>query len=148
MEKRWSVRNSLLSVKNCSQSFIEFAVSAQGTVAGDEIVDPEQIELCIGQSRAVFTACEPIVSEAICAPEKRPGGRWYRDLGGNAEYFWAHGQSIKPPTLLEFYGPLFMSSPPISQVQFRLVAEAELVRVSMVHRVLGQIPAVFRTDCI
>jgi hypothetical protein len=76
--------------------------------------------------------------------ERWPGGRWYRDLGDNAGYFWARVQSIKPPTLLEFYGPMFMSSPAISQVQFRLVAEAELVRVSMVHRVLGHIPAVFR----
>lgn len=86
----------------------------------------------------------PIGTSLQLKIEPWPGGRWFRDLGDDAGYFWAHVQSIKPPTLLEFYGPMFMSSPAISQVQFRLVAEAELVRVSMVHRVLGQIPAVFR----
>ncbi|ADV82846.1 SRPBCC family protein [Terriglobus saanensis] len=75
--------------------------------------------------------------------EPWPGGRWFRDLGNNAGYFWAHVQSIKPPTFLEFYGPMFMSSTTISQVQFRLVEESGFVRVNMIHRVLGQIPQVF-----
>jgi hypothetical protein len=43
--------------------------------------------------------------------EPWPGGRWYRDLGNNAGHFWGHVQVIKPPTLLEVSGPLFMSYP-------------------------------------
>src|SRR5215467_11118927 len=43
--------------------------------------------------------------------EARPGGRWYRDLGDGNGHLWAHVQAIKRPTLLEFYGPLFMSYP-------------------------------------
>ncbi len=52
--------------------------------------------------------------------EPWPGGRWYRDLGGENGHFWAHVQAIKRPTLIEFYGPLFMSYPVASNVQYRL----------------------------
>jgi hypothetical protein len=52
--------------------------------------------------------------------EPWPGGRWFRDLGGENGHLWAHVQAIKRPTLLEFSGPLFMSYPAISNVQYRL----------------------------
>src|ERR1700685_4499740 len=52
--------------------------------------------------------------------EPWPGGRWYRDLGGENGHLWGHVQAIKRPTLLEFYGPLFMSYPVSSNVQYRL----------------------------
>jgi len=37
--------------------------------------------------------------------EARPGGRWFRDLGGNDGHFWGLVQAIKRPTLLEITGP-------------------------------------------
>jgi Activator of Hsp90 ATPase homolog 1-like protein len=52
--------------------------------------------------------------------EPWPGGRWYRDLGDGNGHFWAVVQAIKKPTLLEFNGPLFMSYPAISNLQYRL----------------------------
>jgi hypothetical protein len=52
--------------------------------------------------------------------EAYPGGRWYRDLGGDNGHLWGHVQSIKRPTLLEIYGPLFMSYPTMSNLQYRL----------------------------
>ena|ERR1700733_7078626 len=52
--------------------------------------------------------------------EAWPGGRWYRDLGGNNGHFWGHVQAIKRPTLMEICGPLFASSPLLSNVQYRL----------------------------
>lgn len=52
--------------------------------------------------------------------EPFPGGRWYRDLGGDNGHLWGHVQSIKRPTLIEIYGPLFMSYPAMSNVQYRL----------------------------
>ena len=52
--------------------------------------------------------------------EPWPGGRWYRDLGGNNGHMWGHVQAIKKPTLLEIYGPLFMSYPAMSNLQYRL----------------------------
>jgi hypothetical protein len=56
--------------------------------------------------------------------EPWPGGRWYRDLGDNNGHLWGHVQAIKRPTLLEIVGPLFMSYPVASNVQYRL-SEAE-----------------------
>jgi hypothetical protein len=52
--------------------------------------------------------------------EARPGGRWFRDLGGDNGHLWGHVQSIKRPLLLEIYGPLFMSYPTMSNLQYRL----------------------------
>ncbi len=52
--------------------------------------------------------------------EPWPGGRWYRDLGDGNGHFWGHVQAIKRPTLLEISGPLFMSYPVASNVQYRL----------------------------
>lgn len=52
--------------------------------------------------------------------EPWPGGRWFRDLGGNNGHLWGHVQSIKRPMLLEIYGPLFMSYPTMSNIQYRL----------------------------
>src|SRR6266700_3263878 len=50
--------------------------------------------------------------------EPWPGGRWFRDLGDNKGHLWGHVQAIKRPTLLEIYGPLFMSYPAMSNVQY------------------------------
>jgi hypothetical protein len=52
--------------------------------------------------------------------EAWPGGRWYRDLGDNNGHYWGTVQAIKKPTLLEICGPLFMSNPVITNLQYRL----------------------------
>lgn len=52
--------------------------------------------------------------------EAWPGGRWYRDLGGDNGHYWGTVQAIKRPTLLEIAGPLFMSYPVANNVQYRL----------------------------
>jgi uncharacterized protein YndB with AHSA1/START domain len=72
--------------------------------------------------------------------EPWPGGRWFRDLGGDSGHLWAHVQSIKPPSLLEFYGPLFMSSPAMSHVIYRLTEEGGITRIKFSHRAVGLIP--------
>jgi uncharacterized protein YndB with AHSA1/START domain len=69
--------------------------------------------------------------------EAWPGGRWYRDLGNNTGHLWAHVQSIKPPSLLEFYGPLFMSSSAMSNVTYRLTEEHGITRMNFSHRASG-----------
>lgn len=71
--------------------------------------------------------------------EPWPGGRWYRDLGNNAGHLWGYVQVIKPPTLLEISGPLFMSYPAVSHVQYRLTEEAGVTRLTFIHRAIGQI---------
>jgi uncharacterized protein YndB with AHSA1/START domain len=71
--------------------------------------------------------------------EPWPGGRWFRDLGNNTGHLWGHVQSFKPPALLEIHGPLFMSSPAISNVQYRLTPEGGSTRIKFSHRAIGQI---------
>jgi uncharacterized protein YndB with AHSA1/START domain len=71
--------------------------------------------------------------------EPWPGGRWYRDLGNNTGHLWGHVQVIKPPALLEICGPLFMSYPAVSHVQYRLTAEGGTTHLKFAHRALGQI---------
>src|SRR6185312_3073635 len=71
--------------------------------------------------------------------EPWPGGRWYRDLGNNAGHFWGHVQVIKPPTLLEICGPMFMSYPVASHLQYKLTAEGNATRLSLVHQAIGLI---------
>jgi uncharacterized protein YndB with AHSA1/START domain len=72
--------------------------------------------------------------------EAFPGGRWYRDLGNNTGHFWGHVQVIKPPTLLEICGPMFMSYPVASHLQYRLTAEGNgATRLSFVHQAVGLI---------
>jgi hypothetical protein len=72
--------------------------------------------------------------------EAWPGGRWFRDLGKCAGHLWGHVQVIKPPTLLELSGPMFMSYPAINHVQYRLSAEGEGTRLTLTHRAFGSIP--------
>ena len=72
--------------------------------------------------------------------EPWPGGRWYRDLGSNTGHLWGHVQVIKPPTLLEIWGPLAMSYPALSHVQYRLTADGGGTRLSFVHRAMGYAP--------
>lgn len=72
--------------------------------------------------------------------EPWPGGRWFRDLGHNTGHFWGHVQVIKPPTLLEICGPMFMSYPATNFVQYRLQAEQGGTLLTIIHRAMGLIP--------
>lgn len=72
--------------------------------------------------------------------EAWPGGRWYRDLGDNNGHLWGHVQAIKRPTLLEFTGPLFMSYPVVSNVQYRLSEVDGGTLIKFHHTGLGFIP--------
>lgn len=76
--------------------------------------------------------------------EPWPGGRWYRDLGGENGHLWGHVQAIKRPTLLELYGPLFMSAPVVSNVQYRLKEVADGTLIAFRHTALGFIPDDYR----
>lgn len=71
--------------------------------------------------------------------EPWPGGRWFRDLGNNSGHLWGHVQVIKPPTLLEICGPLMMSYPAVSHLQYRFKSEGGLTRLEFVHRAMGLI---------
>ena len=76
--------------------------------------------------------------------EARPGGRWYRDLGDDNGHFWGHVQAIKRPTLLEITGPLFMSLPVASNIQYRLKEVDGGTLMTFRHLALGFIPDDYR----
>src|SRR6516164_5321001 len=71
--------------------------------------------------------------------ERWPGGRWFRDLGEGVGHLWGFVQVIKPPTLLEIHGPLFMSYPVVGHLQVRLAETAEGTKVTLRHRAFGLI---------
>ena len=72
--------------------------------------------------------------------EARPGGRWFRDLGHEDGHFWGSVQAIKRPTLLEITGPLFMSAPIVSNVQYRLKEVDGGTLITFRHSALGFVP--------
>jgi uncharacterized protein YndB with AHSA1/START domain len=69
--------------------------------------------------------------------EAWPGGRWFRDLGGQDGHFWGNVQAIKRPTLLELSGPLFASYPLLSNIQYRLSEIPEGTLINFRHTALG-----------
>lgn len=77
--------------------------------------------------------------------EAWPGGRWYRDLGDGNGHFWGVVQAIKRPTLLEITGPLFMSYPVVSNVQYRLSEKDGGTLIAFHHTALGLIQEDHRT---
>ena len=76
--------------------------------------------------------------------EAWPGGRWYRDLGENNGHYWGTVQAIKKPTLLEICGPLFMSNPVISNLQYRLKESGGVTLISFRHQAFGLILEEYR----
>src|SRR5687767_15356087 len=76
--------------------------------------------------------------------EARPGGRWYRDLGGDNGHLWGFVQSIKKPALLELWGPLFISTAATSNLIYRLSEENGGTRIAFKHTLWGPVPDEFR----
>jgi hypothetical protein len=72
--------------------------------------------------------------------EAWPGGRWFRDLGEGNGHFWGQVQAIKRPTLLEITGPLMMSAPVMSNVQYRLKQADGGTLMSFRHSAFGFVP--------
>jgi uncharacterized protein YndB with AHSA1/START domain len=87
--------------------------------------------------------------EGVALPmviEPRPGGRWFRDLGGDNGHFWGQVQAIKRPTLIEITGPLFMSSPVVSNVQYRLKEVPGGTIIAFRHSAFGFVPDQYRDN--
>jgi hypothetical protein len=84
------------------------------------------------------------VNEMTLKLERFPGGRWFRDLGDDKGHLWGFVQVIKPPTLLEIHGPMFMSYPVSGHVQFRLAEAPGGTKVSVRHRAFGLIEQAHR----
>jgi hypothetical protein len=78
--------------------------------------------------------------------EPWPGGRWFRDLGDHDGHFWGVVQAIKRPTLLEICGPLFMSAPVMSNLQYRLEPVEGGTLITFRHSALGFVPDDIRSN--
>jgi Activator of Hsp90 ATPase homolog 1-like protein len=71
--------------------------------------------------------------------EPKPGGRWYRDRGNGVGHLWGFVQAIKPPSLLELSGPMFMSYPAHNHVEIKVTEAAGGSRITLRHRAIGMI---------
>ena len=111
---------------------------------------PQEIQTLNVKKEIQIAAPLDIVFETVLQPhgplaemslklEAWPGGRWYRDLGNNTGHFWGHVQVIKPPKLLEITGPMFMSYPVASHLQYRLTEEAGGTLLTLTHQAIGLI---------
>ena len=120
------------------------ATVKEGVLEAFEIIKEEEIAAPIG---IVFETILEQMGPFNSTPEKPmpmvleawPGGRWYRDLGNNTGHFWGTVQAIKTPSLLEIWGPLFMSNPAVSNLQYRLSEDNGITRLRFVHRAMGWI---------
>ena len=71
--------------------------------------------------------------------EEFAGGRWYRDRGNGIQHLWGHVQVIKPPTLVELSGPMFMSYPALNHLELKLEEAGSGTRVTLRHRAIGML---------
>ena len=78
--------------------------------------------------------------------EAYPGGRWFRDLGGDNGHLWGFVQSIKRPTLLEVWGPLFMSTAATSNLLYRLTETPDGTLMKFTHTLVGPFPEEHRSQ--
>ena len=106
----------------------EIEISAPVDIAFQSVLDELGPEARMPDGQSLSMKIEPW-----------PGGRWYRDLSGNAGHLWGHVQVIKPPTLLEITGPMPMSYPAVNHVQYRLKEGGGKTRLTFVHRAMGLI---------
>ena len=78
--------------------------------------------------------------------EARPGGRWSRDLGGDNGHLWGFVQSIKRPSLLELWGPLFISTATTNNLIYRLSEVDGGTLITFKHTLVGPVPDSFRDN--
>jgi hypothetical protein len=76
--------------------------------------------------------------------EAKPGGRWYRDFGADNGHLWGFVQSINRPSLLELWGPLFMSTANTNNVLYRLSEVDGGTMISFKHTLVGPVPDGYR----
>ncbi|QDT54241.1 hypothetical protein Pan44_22690 [Caulifigura coniformis] len=117
----------------------ETAIQTLEVIKTEEIKAPvdvvfESILAILGPESQMGHKAFPMTFEAW------PGGRWFRDLGNNAGHLWGHVQVIKPPTLIEICGPMFMSYPAASHLQYRITADGPTSRLQLTHKAFGLIP--------
>ena len=149
-ERLW--RNQLNRVKERAE---RLSIPIQGELMTQTALSIEELTLNVTQEilvhappDATFAALLEEIGPHNQGPDDKPmpmkiepwpGGRWYRDLGADNGHFWGHVQAIKRPVLLEIAGPLFMSYPVVSNLQYRLSEVAGGTLIKFHHAALGLI---------
>ena len=121
---------------------------AEGTIGGnpsqawlDGTIDTGIIAHELGHNFGLYHShlldCGTSILSGVCSVQEY--GDLYDTMGGEDGHFWAHVQAIKRPTLLEFAGPLFMSYPVSSNLQYRLSEEPGGTLIKFRHLALGLI---------
>jgi len=114
----------------------------------DMTLDVEQTVDVQGALEDVFKSVLYRFGEGNRTPDGTPlnleiepfaGGRWFRDRGEGIQHLWGHVQVIKPPTLLELSGPMFMSYPAINHVEIKLDQIPDGTRLTLRHRAIGML---------
>ena len=67
------------------------------------------------------------------------GGKWYRDRGNGISHLWGFVQAIKPASLIELSGPMFMSYPAINHLEVKIEPAGNGSKLHLRHRALGMI---------
>ena len=135
MSRTTTAASSSVSAATSDQEIQSLLIQKEARIdAPIEIVWESLLEEIGPQSTMPDNKPFPMVLEAW------PGGRWFRDLGNKAGHFWGHVQVIKPPTLLELCGPMFMSYAASNHLQYRLAADGNATKLTLTHRGFGQIP--------
>lgn len=125
------VSDLLLEIRKSTQ------VSAPPETVWEAMLEQISTEMTDGQGKRLGLKLEPW-----------PGGRYYRDLGESTGHFWGHVQVIKPPKLLEICGPLFLSTPAVNHVQYRITASGAGSELSILHRGFGVIDPEHKTGVV
>ena len=108
-----------------------------------DILQTVEIEASIGDAYAALIRRLTDESSSVdnkpmpMVLEQWPGGRWFRDLGNGQGHLWGFVQVIKPPTLIELHGPMFMSYAVAGHMQFRLTQISGGTELSLRHQILG-----------
>ena len=114
-------------------------------------MDADDIKFLHVVKEVLIAAPADVVFETVLEPhgplkemnmklEAWVGGRWFRDLGNNTGHLWGHVQVIKPPKLLELVGPMMMSYPAVSHIQYRLTEQPGGTLLKLTHQAMGLIP--------
>src|SRR3982751_1163148 len=121
------------------------------TTANQEAISSLSIQQEIAIAAPIETAWEAMLDQMgpqsempdgtpfVFKLEAWPGGRLYRDLGNSTGHLWGYVQVIKPPRILEIWGPMMMSYPAVNHLQYRLTAQGATTRLELTHRAMGVI---------
>lgn len=141
-------KNSSVEFPNEEEIVTSSALSLEATTIhiAEEIEVRASIEVTFA---ALLDQLGPYNETDVAKPmpmklEAWPGGRWYRDLGNNNGHYWGTVQAIKKPTLLEICGPLFMSNPVMTNLQYRLKESGGLTIITFRHQSFGLVLEEYR----